>query len=345
MDNYSIDNINVEGAITASIFSGSYIGDGSNLLNITSSSSFVNTTNNVITSTNIQAGDLLKSNGTKYVRFPKSTRNYFLKVNDAGTDLEWKSGPLVFSNKVSGNLTTTSTANILMTGMQQLNVPSGNYLMSFGGVMQLTANGNQIYTSIFINGTQVASSEMQFRRDNASDIKTQTIANFPISVPGGTQSASGSGGTSNTVTYGGAGNTNININFPALPVGAVVTNTNVFISYTANNPSYLSELRVRVTPPVAAQETDIQPSTTTTSGTLSNVILTSYETESPVGNWLFEFRESLDDASANPDCNITNITIECSYIDPSQNATVEIRWRVSAGTGTITNRYFSLVKI
>lgn len=303
----------------------------------------INTTLNTITSNSIVVGDILKSNGTKYVRFGKGARYNMLSVDENGTDLKWVSGPLVYSNAVAGNLTTTSTSDILITGMQQLNVPSGKYLVNFGGTFQQSANGNQVYYSVFVNGSQITGSEMQFRRDNASDIKTHTLSNFPITILGGSQTASGSGGIANATTYGGAGNTNININFPALPVGVIITSTNVFISYTSNAPSYLSELRVRVTPPVAAQQTDLQPSTTNAAGTLNNILLTSYNTESPVGNWLFEFRETFNDSGV--DCNITDITIECNYIDPAQNGTFEIRWRVNSGTGTITNRYFSLIKI
>ena len=35
------------------------------------------------------AGDLLKNNGTKFVRMPRGTANQVLRVNSAGTDLEY----------------------------------------------------------------------------------------------------------------------------------------------------------------------------------------------------------------------------------------------------------------
>lgn len=45
--------------------------------------------NNTFTDTGITAMDLLKSNGTKFVRFATTTALSYLKTNAAGTDLEW----------------------------------------------------------------------------------------------------------------------------------------------------------------------------------------------------------------------------------------------------------------
>ncbi|BFM42766.1 hypothetical protein CFS9_14070 [Flavobacterium sp. CFS9] len=148
------------------------------------------------------------------------------------------------------------------------------------------------------------------------------VAQTPIS-------ASGSGGTSRTVNYGDAGNANITINFPSLPVGAVVTGTNAIITFNTNGNSYRSELRVRIEPPTAmgAAINDISPSSGN-GGTATNVPLASWGSTNPTGNWIFRFRETYAD-NANPDANITNITITVNYTLP---ATID--WYTVASGGT-----------
>ena len=47
--------------------------------------------NTLYASTNA-AGDILKSNGTKYVRLPRGTANQVLAVNSGGTDVAWVTG-------------------------------------------------------------------------------------------------------------------------------------------------------------------------------------------------------------------------------------------------------------
>lgn len=49
----------------------------------------INATNNTITDTSTALGDLLKSNGTSFVRFAKGTPLQVLRVNADGTDLEY----------------------------------------------------------------------------------------------------------------------------------------------------------------------------------------------------------------------------------------------------------------
>lgn len=53
----------------------------------------MNATDNIITDTSTAAGDLFKSNGTKFVRFARGAANQLLRVNAAGTDLEWFTAP------------------------------------------------------------------------------------------------------------------------------------------------------------------------------------------------------------------------------------------------------------
>ena len=49
-------------------------------------------TGNILTSTAIAVGDLLKSNGTQFVRFARGTALQVLRVNAGGTDIEWGPG-------------------------------------------------------------------------------------------------------------------------------------------------------------------------------------------------------------------------------------------------------------
>lgn len=49
----------------------------------------INATDNTITDTSTAAGDILKSNGTKFVRLARGTADYVLKTNAGGTDVEY----------------------------------------------------------------------------------------------------------------------------------------------------------------------------------------------------------------------------------------------------------------
>lgn len=51
----------------------------------------INATNNTITDTSTATGDILKSNGTKFVRLARGAANTVLAVNSGGTDLAWSS--------------------------------------------------------------------------------------------------------------------------------------------------------------------------------------------------------------------------------------------------------------
>ncbi|MBF7091007.1 T9SS sorting signal type C domain-containing protein [Flavobacterium sp. ALJ2] len=142
--------------------------------------------------------------------------------------------------------------------------------------------------------------------------------------------ASGTGGISNSTSYGNTANTNISINFPVLPVGAVVVSTNVTISFNTNGNSYLRELRVRAIPPAAAgvMQDDLAPGGTLTQGSIINGPLGIWGTGNPAGNWTFAFREDYLDY-ANPDANITNITITVNYALPGT-----LDWYTVASGGT-----------
>lgn len=146
--------------------------------------------------------------------------------------------------------------------------------------------------------------------------------------------ATGSGGISENTSYNGEENKNITINFPSLPSGAVVTSTVTMITYKTNDllillNSSLSNLRVRVTPPitVGGVQTDIQPSTTNAIGTLTTAFGT-WGNGIPTGSWLFEFRQSSNYLLIYPDEYITNITITVNYTMP---ATID--WYTTASGG------------
>ncbi|MBC5840681.1 hypothetical protein H8R23_04620, partial [Flavobacterium sp. F-380] len=145
----------------------------------------------------------------------------------------------------------------------------------------------------------------------------------------GTQTAIGYGGTSELTTYT---NANISIVFPALPVGATVTGISTKITYTSNSPSYTNELRIEATPPVAlgGTKTDLQSSATSSAaGTVTDGTFGTWGTASPVGTWLFKFKETFNDASVDPDANIANVTIIVNYTMP-----VTVDWYTAASGGT-----------
>lgn len=145
------------------------------------------------------------------------------------------------------------------------------------------------------------------------------------------QTASGSGGGTYGTTY--ASGTNISINFPSLPAGAVVNSTSVTITFTANTGStnsWLSELRVEATPPatVGSVQAGLQPSSTQTAGTVTNVALGTWGTGNPAGTWLFRFLETTYDGN-NPDASISNITITVNYTLPGY------QWYTASSGGTL----------
>ena len=82
----------------------------------------------------------------------------------------------------AGATTTTSTAYVLQTGMIINNVPAGTYLLNYGNWLSHGSNNGTIYTSIFVGGTAVGGSEMQWNRPNQSITATHVYAGFPITL-------------------------------------------------------------------------------------------------------------------------------------------------------------------
>lgn len=52
----------------------------------------INLIDNTVTDTSQATGDIIKNNGTRFVRMPMGSANQVLKVNGAGTDIAWASG-------------------------------------------------------------------------------------------------------------------------------------------------------------------------------------------------------------------------------------------------------------
>ena len=69
----------------------------------------INATNNTLTDTSTAAGDILKSNGTKFTRLARGTALQVLAVNSGGTDIAWSSldSERVGKSTASGNGSTT----------------------------------------------------------------------------------------------------------------------------------------------------------------------------------------------------------------------------------------------
>ncbi len=78
----------------------------------------LNSTNNTITSTSQAVGDILKNNGSKYVRMGKGSPLQVLRVNTGGTDLEYASLPI--SSESTQGLIEIATQTETNTGVDDL---------------------------------------------------------------------------------------------------------------------------------------------------------------------------------------------------------------------------------
>ena len=96
-----------------------------------------------------------------------------------------KSVPFTVSATTStGDITTTSTTDVLMTGMQFTNVPAGTYLLSQGTTLRHNQSNQTIYTNIYVGGTAVTNSELRWNRGGSQgDIATNHgYSNFLITL-------------------------------------------------------------------------------------------------------------------------------------------------------------------
>ncbi len=89
-----------------------------------------------------------------------------------------------YSTTDTGGITTTSTSDVLMQGMEITSVPAGDYFLSFGNTFNHSSNGESILTTIYVGGVEVTNSLMGWTRGNAQgDIYTsQGYSNYPITL-------------------------------------------------------------------------------------------------------------------------------------------------------------------
>lgn len=71
-------------------------------------------TNNTLTDTSAALGDLIKHNGTKFLRLPKGTANQILAVNSAGTDVVWTAPPAASTIDPFGSFSKNGDATSLI---------------------------------------------------------------------------------------------------------------------------------------------------------------------------------------------------------------------------------------
>lgn len=88
----------------------------------------INATNNTITDTSTALGDLLKSNGSSFVRFARGTALQILRVNAGGTDLEWATS----SASAAGPNNTVQTSNGSGAFQAATNVLASTNFISIG---------------------------------------------------------------------------------------------------------------------------------------------------------------------------------------------------------------------
>ncbi|TAE19658.1 MAG: T9SS C-terminal target domain-containing protein [Bacteroidetes bacterium] len=250
--------------------------------------------------------------------------------------------PMTFSNVANGTYTVsyqkdgspqtasvtvasgTATLSNLSAGIySNFSINVGGCIVSATGSRTLTTTLPTITLGTATNSTNCATPDgtipltftnvpdgtytLSYTKDGVATTSSITAT----TASSGTLTYTGSGGTSINGTYGSG--TNISIAVPALPAGAVVTSTTTRITYTSISPSFRSELRVRATPPAAvgSLQDNLQPSTLSSSGTVTNASIGTWGTGNPTGTWVFAFAETVDDSGT--DANISNITITINY--------------------------------
>lgn len=116
----------------------------------------INATNNTVTDTSTAAGDLFKSNGTKFVRFARGTANQVPRVNSGGTDLEYSDvTPPSFFASATGDTVTASTSPIVVPSMT-LTPGAGTYVVMFSTDHESDTNAGVNTFQIYANAVAVA---------------------------------------------------------------------------------------------------------------------------------------------------------------------------------------------
>jgi hypothetical protein len=246
----------------------------------------------------------------------------FSLSSNSGNVIRWESSTDNFASVITpiSNTTTTLTAtDVTATTNYRAIVQNGSCATANSSIGTVLIK-NPVATGVVICQGSPAGSL-------TATASCAAVAQTPLT-------ASGTGGTSNTTSYTGSGNKGITINFPALPAGAVVTSTNVKISFQSIGTSWISELFIRVTPPTAMGpiQNDINPfpnnSANNRADSVFGIPIGTWGTGNPTGNWIFDFREYVDDGG-NPDARITDITITVNYTLPGT-----LDWFTTASGGT-----------
>lgn len=117
----------------------------------------ISAASNTITDASIAAGDILKGDGTKFLRFGRGTSNQVLATNAAGTDLEWKTisagGGDVFLGQAN---TFGDFDNKFRSGKLKLTNPANTFDYVFTGAA-ITAN--RTVTMPLLTGNDVLATE------------------------------------------------------------------------------------------------------------------------------------------------------------------------------------------
>lgn len=101
--------------------------------------------------------------------------------------------------EATANTTTTSGTDVLVNSMT-LTPAAGTYAVWFQGSIQHSSNNDSVYTSIYLDGSQIAASERQFMRGGSQGNVIASFACMAIVTVNGSQAIEGrwreiSGGT------------------------------------------------------------------------------------------------------------------------------------------------------
>lgn len=110
-------------------------------------------------------GDVLYFNGTNWVRLAPGTSGQLLQTSGAAANPSWANAPIPVTSvaEASGDITTTSTSDVLATSMT-LTPAAGTYQVWFTTSVDNGSNNTRVFASIYAGGVQTAASERQFAR-------------------------------------------------------------------------------------------------------------------------------------------------------------------------------------
>lgn len=136
----------------------------------------INATNNTITDTSTALGDLLKSNGTKFVRLAKGTGLQYLRTNAGATDLEWGT-PGGAGDMVLASAQTNSGAKTFLDTTFLLRNPANTFSATILAGAQAAARNFTF--PVTTSDTIVTAAATQTLTNKSIDYNTNTITNLP----------------------------------------------------------------------------------------------------------------------------------------------------------------------